>query len=133
MKRQIRIIFLILAVGALSFLASCSQSTPAFVYEKEINLDDRNLIRMQLERVRQVQFIIPQDQLAADLLCVSLQGQTSYDVGTHPENGPVCFNPPQVSLQGGDNFCKLIYGPKYHATRITDAHKVYCAITGKRI
>jgi len=133
MKRQFQIIALVITVGIAVFLSGCSVVTPpGRTYEKVIDLNDRNLIRPQLERVQKVQFIIAQDQRAMDLLCVSQNGPSSYDVGDHPEYGQVCFTPTKVSLEGGTNLCSLIHGTKYRASRITDESKVYC-ITGKRI
>ena len=132
MKTQAHILLLILAVGAMAFFSSCAAVSPGPVYEKSIDLTDRNLIRPQLERVQKVQFIIAQDQRAMDLLCVAQNGPSSYDVGDHPEYGQVCFTPTKVSLEGGTNLCSLIHGPKYRATRLTDELKLYCTF-GKRI
>jgi len=134
--KQIRIISLIIVVAMMSFLASCSSASPGPVYEKEIDLSNRAQFRAFLERLEQTQFALPLDEVAADVVCRALVGEDSFSLGMHPEKGPVCATPEYMGLKYGTQFCRLTFGPKYFATKITGNaghYSLFCALKRKRI
>lgn len=118
MKRQLRILGLVLVFGVIGFLSSCSSASISPGFTAEIDLTDRARIRGYMERLDQMQYDITGDRDVEDIKCITAFGKGAYSVGKKPDKGVMCVTPGGYKLKDADQFCYLAFGPEYSATRI---------------